>query len=276
MTKEEKQKLYAALAAPFPEEAIERTNGKTTGRGYDTTGIKAQYIINRLNEVVGVGGWRTHREISVKEIATSSGRKAYEAMCDLVLELGDWVDGEFVVYAEALADGGHVSTSEADARKGSFSNGLKKAASAFGCGRQAYEGTLDDDSTAIPVLAPQRHHQPAPTRPQARPAPQQTAAQPLLPPAPAPSQQPQGTEQSNRNRLTSKQLSAIWSLSRKAGYQQSDFRARVKEHFGVMPEFLDRAAASKLIDQLSKSNSNGHAPAVATAPTAPAAPVAGG
>ena len=49
-------------------------------------------------------------------------------MCDLVLELGEWVDGKFVAFAEALADGGHTSTSEADARKGSFSNALKSGA----------------------------------------------------------------------------------------------------------------------------------------------------
>ena len=59
MTNEEKKKLYAALSAPFPEEAIERTDGKLTGKSYSTTGIKYQYVANRLNEVLGVGGWRT-------------------------------------------------------------------------------------------------------------------------------------------------------------------------------------------------------------------------
>jgi integrase-like protein len=57
-----------------------------------------------------------------------------------VLRLGEWIDGSFVPFAEALADGGHISTSSADARKGSFSNALKEAAAAFGAGRQAYVG----------------------------------------------------------------------------------------------------------------------------------------
>ncbi len=78
MTHEERKKLYAALAAPFPESCIQRTEGRVTGRGYDTTGIGYQHIVNRLNEVLGVGGWRAHREITIKEITTSSGRKAYE------------------------------------------------------------------------------------------------------------------------------------------------------------------------------------------------------
>ena len=109
MTPESKKKIYQQLSQPFPEEAIERTDGRQTGKGYSTTGIKAQFIINRLNETLGIGGWRTHRTIVVKELTTNSGRKAYEAVCDLVLELGEWVDGAFVPFAEALADGGHVS-----------------------------------------------------------------------------------------------------------------------------------------------------------------------
>ena len=49
MTNEEIKKIYAALSAPFPEEAIERTDGRITRRGYSTTGIKYQYVVNRLN-----------------------------------------------------------------------------------------------------------------------------------------------------------------------------------------------------------------------------------
>ena len=72
MTSEEKKKLYAALSAPFPEHCIQRTEGRLTGRGYDTTGIGYQYIANRLNEVLGVGGWRAHRTVNVKEITRST------------------------------------------------------------------------------------------------------------------------------------------------------------------------------------------------------------
>lgn len=148
MTNEERRKLYAALAAPFPESCIQRTEGRVTGRGYDTAGIGYQFICNRLNEVLGVGGWRAHRTVNVKEILRSNGRTAFEAICDITLELGEWIDGDFVVFAESLADGGHVSSSEADARKGAYTNALKKAAAMFGVGRRAYEGTLDDDNVS--------------------------------------------------------------------------------------------------------------------------------
>ena len=52
MTNEEKRKIYAALAAPFPEHCIQRTEGRITGRGYDTSGIGYQQVVNRLNEVL--------------------------------------------------------------------------------------------------------------------------------------------------------------------------------------------------------------------------------
>ena len=38
--------IYRALSKPFPEDAIERTKGTLTHKGYDTTGVKYQYIVN--------------------------------------------------------------------------------------------------------------------------------------------------------------------------------------------------------------------------------------
>ena len=128
MNDTDRKKLYLALAAPFSEEAVERTDGKMTGKGYSTTGIKYQYVVNRLNEVLGFGCFRSHRTITVKETKRANGRPAFEAICDLTLELGQWVDGRFIVFAESLADGGHVASSEADSRKGAYTNAFKKAA----------------------------------------------------------------------------------------------------------------------------------------------------
>jgi hypothetical protein len=76
MTNEEKRKIDAALAAPFPEHCIQRTEGRITGRGYDTSGIGHPFIANRLNEVLGVGDWRAHRVVTVKEVTRSNGRAA--------------------------------------------------------------------------------------------------------------------------------------------------------------------------------------------------------
>lgn len=58
--------------------------------------------------------------------------------------------------------------------------------------------------------------------------------------------------------MSSKQLSAIWSIARKLGVEQSSFRAKVKAQFGVQLEFLGRQQASELIKALdAQLNGNG-------------------
>lgn len=251
MTQQEKQKLYAALAAPFPEHCIQRTEGRVTGRGYDTTGIGYQFIANRLNEVLGVGGWRAHRTVTVKEITRSNGRQAFEAICDITMELGEWIDGQFVVFAESLADGGHVASSEADARKGAYTNAFKKAAAFFGCGKQAYEGSLDDDN--IPAdSAGGVSVSTLPTQPSQRAAPPPSGQA-------IPQQVPSRASGALRTRLSSKQLAAIWAIARKLGYEQQALRQMVKSKFNAQPEFLTRDQASALIGSLAQEAGNGHA-----------------
>jgi len=253
MTNEEKRKIYLQLAGPFPEHCIQRTEGRLTGRGYDTTGIGYQHIANRLNEVLGVGGWRAHRTVTVKEITRSNGRPAFEAICDITLELGEWIDGQFIVFAESLADGGHLASSEADARKGSYTNAFKKAAAFFGVGRQAYEGSLDDDN--LPGDHVVQTVQPAAVQPVQRPA---LIATPVgVPHAPV-MQQPRAAPAPTRNRLTSKQLGAIGAIARKLGLDQPALRAATKQRFNAQPEFLTREQASQMISSLSQQAGNGH------------------
>jgi hypothetical protein len=253
MTSAEKKAIYAALANPFDEHCIQRTEGRLTGRGYDTSGIGYQFIANRLNEVLGVGGWRAHRTVTVKESVRSNGRPAFEAICDITLELGEWVDGNFIVFAESLADGGHLASSEADARKGSYTNAFKKAAAFFGVGRQAYEGSLDDDNL------PGEHVVQAFQQSVQRPAP---VAAPVSVPVAAPHapvmQQPRATPAPTRNRLTSKQLGAIGAIARKLGLDQPALRAATKQRFNAQPEFLTREQASQMISSLSQQAGNGH------------------
>ena len=211
MTEEKKKQIYAALSAPFPADVIQRTDARDTGKGYATSGIGYQFIVNRLNEVLGIGGFRVSRTLTVRETKTNSGRPSFEAIAEVQLALGEWVDGAFRPFGEAVGDGGHTSTSEADARKGAFTNGLKKAAALFGCGRQAYEGSLDDDNV------PERRE---PVR-------------------------------ADRNRLSGRQLNALNSLARQHGLDQVAFRERVKRDFGVLPEYLTSEAASRLISEMS-------------------------
>jgi hypothetical protein len=210
--------IYKALAAPFADEAVERTRGDVTRRGYDTTGIKYQYVVNRLNEVLGVGGFRVERQFSVREKEARSGQPMFDVTCDLTMWLGTWEAGQFVPFAEAQGTGGHVAASEADAKKGAFTNGFKKTAAFFGVGRQAYEGTLDDDNV------------PADGAP---------------PPPPPPEVVP-----ATGGRVTQAQLAKLRAIVDERGIVWAEFRDQVREDRGVTPEFLSRRAASDLISQL--------------------------
>lgn len=253
MTTDERKKIYAALAAAFSENCIQRTDGKLTGKGYSTSGIGYQFIVNRLNEVLGVGCFRAHRTMTIKEFTRSNGRPAVECVCDLTLEIGSFVDGQWVMIGEALADGSHQSATEGDARKGAYTNAFKKAAAFFGVGRQAYEGTLDDDN-----LPGEAASDMAPVVTVVRAQPQTTA-----PLGHSSSPTPQSTTGSAapRNRISSRQLSAIWSIARRLGHEQASFRSKVKAEFGKALEFLGKDEASTLITRLNghlNGNGNGH------------------
>jgi hypothetical protein len=256
MTKEERIKLYAALAAPFPDEAVERTRGAVTGRGYDSVGLKYQFVVDRLNEVLGIGGFRTNRTIVLKAVTTAKGRPAYEAIAEVRLELGEWIDGVFITIAEAWGDGGHTAMSEADARKGAFTNGFKKAAAFLGPGRDAYRGTIDDDHVPVEQGEPtpaRGDFTNAPSEPSAR----QHQAAPHSERA-AHANEPTAAVTTIRNRLSSKQYAALRSLARAAGYDDRGFNDNVRRKYGVEPGYLSRAQASELIDLL-MSKANGHA-----------------
>ncbi len=60
-----------------------------------------------------------------------------------------------------------------------------------------------------------------------------------------------------RTRLTSKQLSAIWAIGRKLGYEQGQLRAFIKQTFNTQPEFLSRDQASQVIGTMSAKAGNG-------------------
>lgn len=257
-TNEELKEIYRRLAAPFPEEAIERTRADVTRKGYDTTGIKYQYVVNRLNEVLGVGGFRVERTFSIKEKQSRSGMPMVDVTCDVVMQLGHWEAGVFVAFAEATGTGGHVSASEADAKKGAYTNAFKKTAAFFGVGRQAYEGTLDDDNVPADGTLPAE-----PERTRAA----QPVARPNSAPAPVQEERPaRGTGNGGAGRVTSAQLAKLHELvDQVRGGDWSGFRDDIRELHGVTVEYLSKTAASGLIGNLideakqRKGNGNGRA-----------------
>jgi len=250
-TPEELRDIYHRLAEPFPETAIQRTRADETRRGYNTTGIGYQFVVNRLNEVLGVGGFRVTRDFTLRERQSRSGTPMVEATCDLLLQLGSWEAGQFIPFAEAPGTGGHLAASEADAKKGAFTNGFKKAAAFFGVGRQAYEGTLDDDNVPAP----------ADGRPQAAPRPRPT---PVTRRASQPAGKNEDSERSSANgRVTAAQLGRLRELVSKVGGDWTRYREHVREKRGINVEYVDRQVAGELIKELTamlQNRSNGAQP----------------
>lgn len=238
-TLEQRKAIYAALAAPFPEEAIERTSKSQTGKGYDTTGIGYQFVVNRLNEVLGVGGWRmTTGEAMVLEV-TIKERTWYDVSLDVTVELGEYTSsGSWQPWAHAASPGGHRAPTRADALKGAMTNGFKKAAAFFGPGRQAYEGTLDDDATPAPEAS---------GRPRAAQPPQQR--KPAAESKPA--AQAAGPANGGKVELaTEGQLRLMWETCQARGWTEDGFRERCRTKYGHDPEFLTIVQAREILDAI--------------------------
>lgn len=145
LTIEDLKELYPKLAEPLPQEAIQFADTKAY-KGYNSTGLGYAFVMNRFNEVLGIGHLNILHEI-VKEIEKGN---MTEVTIHMTLQIGNWrlrEDGTsyFEVLAQRDCYGGHSSKSYYDALKGSFTNSFKKCGALFGPGRQAYEGSLDDD-----------------------------------------------------------------------------------------------------------------------------------
>lgn len=132
--------LYEKLSAPFPQEAIQRTIKEETKKGYDTTGIGYAYCVNRFNEICGLDSWGYDWKI-IKEIEGKykSGVPNFE----ICVELAIWLKSKENM---RKCVGGHLAISYADALKGAITNAFKKTAAFWGVGKQAYEGSIDDDN----------------------------------------------------------------------------------------------------------------------------------
>ncbi len=139
---EEIYKKLVEAVEKLPENAVERTKKETTRKGYDTTGYQYQYLVNVLNEIIGVNGWSFTYTIAKEDEGTrQSGQKYWEVTIDMEVTILD---------AKRMCAGGHISSTYADAKKGAITNALKKTLALFGIGKKAYEGTIDEDYMPIP------------------------------------------------------------------------------------------------------------------------------
>jgi hypothetical protein len=117
------QDLLDRLAAPFDRTEIKWRAGATTGnRAMALAYVDARVVQDRLDEVVGVAGWKDDYTVQADG----------SVVCRLSLKLGeDWITKVDVGGASEQPDQG-------DRLKAAFSDALKRAAIKFGIGRFLY------------------------------------------------------------------------------------------------------------------------------------------
>lgn len=134
------------LSEKLPEEAIQRTKGSETKKGYDTTGYGYQYAVDRFNEVLGEKWGYDWHIIHEREGQYKNGMPYIE----LAVQVSIWVNNKENTRS---CVGGHTGKDYADALKGAITNGFKKTAAFWGVGRDAFAGTIDDDNQPMPGKA---------------------------------------------------------------------------------------------------------------------------
>lgn len=158
---------YREFKKPISEEGLQQSMGAETQKGYDTLGYGYAWITERLNDVIGFC-WRAVIQNDKATITkTHSGKEMWEVQMDVWLQLGnvrelefDDIDPEkktcvrkyepdFQILAQHVGFGWHKAFSIADARKGAYTNGLKKAAALFGIGNEAYKKSIDEENQSV-------------------------------------------------------------------------------------------------------------------------------
>jgi hypothetical protein len=119
--------------------------------------------------------------------------------------------------------------SAGDDLKAATTDCIKKCATLFGIGLHLY---LETTTVATP---------PKPAAPYALPTPNRGADV---------QREPENGNGSMDNRLTAKQLSAIFGISKGMGWNSKDTRAFTQSKFGKVPDFLTKREASTCIDML--------------------------
>ena len=143
-----KLREVATAVRDLPKDAIQKTFGVQTHKGYDTTGYGIDWLWELLIKTFGPS--RIH--VSVADVNAEQGVWGEEKKTKWSVSLRSIIriiDGGEVL-AETTAFGGHESKLRGDALKGAESNAQKKALSKWGIGIDAYKGILDDDNKPLP------------------------------------------------------------------------------------------------------------------------------
>jgi len=112
--------IAAQLSAPFPKDAVSWRAQTFKGDGTAALAlayIDARDVMNRLDDVCGIGGWQ---------------RRYPHANGKTICEIGIKIDGEWIWKADGAGD------TDIEAEKGAISDAFKRAAVSWGIGRYLY------------------------------------------------------------------------------------------------------------------------------------------
>lgn len=121
------KETYTKLTAEFPPEALSVDDS----RGFALTSVRAQWIVERLNEVLGVDGW----QFTGKYEPQSDGGVLYFGQLTIVGDEGKWHTVEGVGFAASKKNLG-------DTYKGARTDALSKAASLIGVANSVFKGMV--------------------------------------------------------------------------------------------------------------------------------------
>lgn len=140
---ETKELIKIQLGQKLPDWAIKPHPTKK-----NMTVIHPMAVVDRLNEVFGVGKWNTKVEYIKSydwlQQTLKGDRKVYTACSKVILDIPSEN-----IHLEQF--GGSTNDDEGDALKGSATDGLTKIASYLGIGAEIYKGHGNIDAGAIPT-----------------------------------------------------------------------------------------------------------------------------
>lgn len=151
-----------ALSRPLPPEALKAHPTKKDSSGTPMTTIKAIYVIDRLNEAFGVGGWNlktTYLNHEKVTRVTQAGKDRIEYISAVHTEFSVPSIG---IHLECVA--GSTNDDLGDALKGGTTDGITKIASYLGIGADIWRGSQPKAPTKTPA-APAKKTEPVKTEP---------------------------------------------------------------------------------------------------------------
>lgn len=122
------EELQQKLRQPLPEEAVSQHPTKTY-----LSSIKAIYVTERLNNVFGIGSWRTHVEHVTTQQRASNSKVGDMVVVKLTLKIP-----KYEVYYECY--GGNDNADLGDAYKGATTDALTKIGSFLEIGIDVFKG----------------------------------------------------------------------------------------------------------------------------------------